>query len=82
MPLNELASSSRCAGLNSVLRKVSRGEAEKVFLAADADEKLKAAVLNATKEKNVPVETAGDSKQLGRACALTRKTAVAAILKK
>ena len=70
VPLNELASSSRCAGLNSVLRKIDRGEALKVFLADDADEKLASKV------------RAEDSQQLGRACALTRKTAVAAILKK
>ena len=82
MPLNELASSSRCAGLNSVLRKIDRGEALKVFLADDADEKLASKVRAASKERNIPVETAEDSQQLGRACALTRKTAVAAILKK
>ena len=82
MPLNELASSPRCAGLNSVLRKIGREEAMKVFLAKDADEKLAAKVRAASQERNIPVESAEDSQQLGRACALTRKTAVAAILKK
>ena len=73
MPLNELASSPRCAGQNSVLRNIARGEALKVFLAV----RIRAA----SNERNIPVETAADSQQLGRACALTRKTAVAAILK-
>ncbi len=82
MPLNELASSPRCAGLNSVLRKIGRDEALKVFLAKDADEKLAAKIRAASQERNIPVENAEDSQQLGRACALTRKTAVAAILKK
>ena len=82
MPLNELASSPRCAGLNSVLRKIGREEAMKVFLAKDADEKLAAKVRAASQERNIPVESEEDSQQLGRACALTRKTAVAAILKK
>ena len=81
VPLNELASAPRCAGLNSVLRHISRDEAVKVFIAADADEKLAAAVRNAAKEKNITVEMEGDSTQLGRACALARKTAAAAILK-
>lgn len=81
MPLCELAASPRCAGLNSVLRHVGRDEAVKIFIAADADEKLLSKVKDALKEKEIPVETAEDSQQLGRACALTRKTAVAAILK-
>ena len=81
MPLKELASSPRCAGQNSVLRNIARGEALKVFLAADADEKLALRIRAASNERNIPVETAADSQQLGRACALTRKTAVAAILK-
>lgn len=81
MPLVELTSSSRSAGMNSVMRKLARGEVQKIFLAKDADEKITLKVNAAAKEYNVPLEIAADSQQLGRACALTRKTAVAAILR-
>lgn len=81
MPLNELAQSTRCAGANSVLRKIARGEAVKIFLAADTDAKLRDKITLAARESNIPVEIAEDSQQLGRACAVPRKTAVAAILK-
>ena len=82
MPLDELAQSARCAGINSVLRNVAKGGVLKIFLAADADAKLKEKVLLAAEECNIPVETAADSQQLGRACAVPRKTAAVAILKK
>ena len=81
MPLCELAASPRCAGLNSVLRHVGRDEDVKIFIGDVADAKILAKVQVAFKEKEIPVERAEDSQQLGRACALTRKTAVAAILK-
>ena len=82
MPLTELASGSRSAGINSVLRHIARGEVVKVFLAEDADEKFCRQVREAAEKMEVPVETAENSIQLGRACALMRKTSVAALLKK
>ena len=65
MPLNELASSRRIAGVNSVLRKLKADGVSKIFISKEADIPLKAEIL-----------------QLGRACAVTRKTAAAALLKK
>lgn len=82
MPLNELAQNARCAGINSVLRNVAKGEVLKIFLAADVETKLKDKIILTAEECNIPVEIAEDSQQLGRACAVPRKTAVAAILKK
>ena len=54
----------------------------KVFLADDADEKLAVEVRKASEESGTPVELAEDSVKLGRACVVSHKTAVAAILKK
>lgn len=82
MPLNELSSSPRTAGFNSVMRSLRRGEVLKVFLADDADEKLSVEVRKASEESGTPVELAEDSVKLGRACVVSHKTAVAAILKK
>lgn len=82
MPLNELSTSPRTAGFNSVMRSLRRGEVLKVFLADDADEKLSVEVRKASEESGTPVELAEDSVKLGRACVVSHKTAVAAILKK
>lgn len=82
MPLNELSSSPRTAGFNSVMRSLKRGEVIKIFLADDADEKIEGEVRKISAETNTPVEVAEDSVKLGRACVVSHKTAVAAILKK
>ena len=82
MPLTELASSPRTAGFNSVMRSLKRGEVIKIFLADDADEKIAGEVRKISAETNTPVEVAEDSGKLGRACVVSHKTAVAAILKK
>ena len=82
MPLNELASSRRTAGFNSVMRSLRRGEVVKIFLADDADEKLAREVKKTSEEANIPVEATEDSVKLGRACAVSHRTAVVAILKK
>ena len=80
MPLNELASSGRVAGINAVLRKLKADEAVKVFLSKEADARLLSEILEEAKKRAVPVEWAETSLQLGRACAVTRKTAAAALL--
>lgn len=82
MPLNELASTRRIAGVNSVLRKLKADEASKVFISEEADAHLIAEILTEVSKRGVPVEWAETSLQLGRACAVTRKTAAAALLKK
>ena len=82
VPLNELASPRRIAGINSVLRKLNSGEAIKVFLSEEADRRLLSGILAEAEKHGVPVEWAETSLQLGRACAVARKTAAAALLKK
>ena len=82
MPLNELASSKRVAGINSVLRKLKADEVRKVFLSKEADGRLVSEILTEALKRGVIVEWAEQSLQLGRACAVTRKTAAAALLKK
>ncbi len=64
------------------MRSLKRGEVIKIFLADDADEKIAGEVRKISAETNTPVEVAEDSVKLGRACVVSHKTAVAAILKK
>ncbi len=82
MSLSELSSPKRVAGISAVLRSLKTCNAEKIFLSKEADVKLLAEIIKAADETNVPIEWAEESQQLGRACAIQRKTAAAALLKK
>lgn len=82
MPLEELASSSRVVGIKEVTRKLRAGLMQKVFLSKEANPELLNGVLEAVKEQRVETEWVANSLQLGRACAITRKTAAAGLLKK
>lgn len=82
VPLNELASANRIAGMNSVLRKLKTDCLSKIFLSKEADPVLLKEIVSEAQERGVSIEWAEDSLQLGRACAVSRKTAAAAILKK
>ncbi|MCE5201296.1 MAG: ribosomal L7Ae/L30e/S12e/Gadd45 family protein [Synergistaceae bacterium] len=82
MPLYELATEERIAGINSVLRNLKAGCIRKVFLSKEADPALLKEITRAAEAGGVPIEWAEDSMQLGRACAIARKTAAAALLKK
>ena len=82
MSLGELAVPERVTGSNSVLRKLQRGEIAKVFLSKEADAAHLKEIVEEASRLGVPIEWAEDSLQLGRACAVQRRTAAAALLKK
>lgn len=82
MPLNELASADRVAGINSVRAGLRAGKVLKIFLSKEADPALLKDVVLEAERAGVPIEWAEQSLQLGRACAVPRKTSAAAILKK
>lgn len=82
MPLNELAMGKRIAGINSVQAALRAGNALKIFLSKEAELSLLGDIVREAEQTGVPIEWAEGSLQLGRACAVSRKTAAAAILKK
>lgn len=82
MPLNELAMGRRAAGINSVQAALRAGNALKIFLSREAELSLLSGIVRDAERLCVPIEWAEGSLQLGRACAVPRKTAAAAILKK
>lgn len=82
MPLSELGTEGRIAGINSVLSSLKAGKTLKVFLSKEADESLLRNIVREAERAGVPIEWVESSQQLGRACAVPRKTAAAAILKK
>ena len=82
MPLNELASENRITGCNSVLRLLKADKVAKLFLSKEAEIIVLKEIINIAENNGVPIEWAEKSLQLGRACAITRKTAAAALIKK
>ena len=82
MPLNELASENRITGCNSVLRMLKAEKVAKLFLSKEADLAVLREIIEEAQKKNIPIEWVDKSLQLGRACAISRKTAVAGLLKR
>ncbi len=79
MPVGELASGRRIVGLNQVRRALLREGVQKVFLADDADSQIISEILRLAEERGVPVERGYSKAHLGRACAISRSAATAAV---
>lgn len=73
--------SRRVVGARQVLRAVVAGNAERVFIARDADPFITQPVVNACEKSGVRFEEVGTMQQLGKDCGIGVKAAVAGILK-
>ena len=73
--------SRRVVGARQVLRAVEAGNAERVFIARDADPFITQPVVNACEKSGVRFEEVATMQQLGKDCAIGVNAAVAGILK-
>ena len=73
--------SRRVVGARQVLRAVVADNAERVFIARDADPFITQPVVNACEKSGVRFEEVGTMQQLGKDCGIGVKAAVAGILK-
>ena len=81
MTLDALKSASRVMGIKQVSKAVKRGDAECVFVADDADERVIGPLQILCREQDVPVENAATMADLGNACGIEVGAAAAAVLK-
>ena len=81
MTLDALKSASRVMGIKQVSKAVKRGDAECVFVADDADERVIGPLQILCREQDVPVERAATMAYLGNACGIEVGAAAAAVLK-
>ena len=81
MTLDALKSASRVMGIKQVSKAVKRGDAECVFVADDADERVIGPLQILCREQDVPVERAATMADLGTACGIEVGAAAAAVLK-
>ncbi len=66
------------AGTRQAQRLIAAGKAARVFIAADADERIRQTLQNAAQAAFVPVETCESMELLGRRCRIAVPCAVAA----
>ena len=74
-------STRRIAGTRQIVRAAAQGRLERVFLAKDADERVREQIVAACEAADVPIEEAQSMRALGEACRIAVKTAAAGILK-
>ena len=79
--LEELKGKKVLAGLKQASLAVTCGNAQKAYVAADADAFIKNSFLKLCEENNVEVVLAESKKQLGKACSVSVPTACAVLLK-
>jgi len=82
MGLDELKTApARTVGTKQTLKAVQKGNADFVFIARDADQKVKEPVVAACELKGIPIVWIDTMAELGQACGIEVGSAAAAILK-
>ena len=80
--LNELAKGgSKVTGLKQTRRAILDGRADSVYIAEDAEMRLRLELSQLCHEHNVPVFNAGSMRELGHACGIKIGASSAAVLK-
>ncbi len=81
MPLKALEESGHCCcGIKQCEKAVQKGRALRVYIAADAEERLVVGLRALCAEARVEVIDACDMAELGRSCGIKVKAAAAALL--
>lgn len=71
----------RVVGLRQIVRAAAQGRLERVFIADDVDDKIRAQLEEACAKAGVPTERGATMAQLGTACKIAVGSAAAGILK-
>ena len=71
----------RTVGVKQTEKAVARQAAAIVYIAADADERVTARLLELCEANNVPLVCSETMYSIGRACSINVKAAAAAVLK-
>lgn len=61
---------------------LEKGEAQKVFIADDADEKLVSPIVELCRELGIPLVSVDSMRELGKACGIQVGAAAAALIRK
>lgn len=83
MPELELrlkAARQKVVGTKQTIKALNRGEVKAVFLAADADERLRGDIVRLANDRGIPVITVESMTAIGRACGIDVGSATAAVI--
>jgi len=81
MPLSGLESAKKkTVGTKQTLKALEKGQAKKVFIAADAEQHVIRPLVQQCHEKSVPVVMTDTMKNLGKACGIEVGCAAAALV--
>ncbi|MEI6132747.1 MAG: ribosomal L7Ae/L30e/S12e/Gadd45 family protein [Bacillota bacterium] len=78
--MDELKQAKKVVGLNQTVKAIEEKLAKRVYLAEDADPKLCERIIRLCEENGVSVTMVTDMKQLGRACGIDVKAAMACVI--
>jgi Ribosomal protein L7Ae/L30e/S12e/Gadd45 family. len=76
-----LSGANKIIGLKQTTKAIKAKRVAVVFVAKDAEARIKEAIINACNENNIAVEYMDTMEQLGKACGIEVGAATAAILK-
>ena len=79
--LSRLNSGKKLVGINQCRKSVKDGSALTVFLAQDAESRIKLSLLDLCRAQNVEVVSVPTMKELGEACGIEVGAAAAVLLK-
>lgn len=72
--------SKKAIGFKQSMKAIDKGLATVVYVAGDAEEKIKQPLIDACKDKNIPLVTADSMEELGKASGIQVKAAAAVVL--
>lgn len=82
MPYKKIANArQKAVGTKQTMKAVNKGRAVVVYVAKDADRHVTEPIIKECRAKGVPVEKVDSMKNLGKACKIDVRCAVAAIVK-
>ena len=79
--IQELSTPNKVVGAKQVRRALKDGRAARLYIAQDADPRLLQPLVQEAVRQQVPVEQVPTMKQLGTACGIAVRSAVAVLLR-
>ena len=80
MDIDRLQTANRVVGLKQTLRAIESGETDTVFIARDADDRVRVPIEALCKQKQLTISFVDTTEDLGKACGIDVGAAVAAII--
>ena len=79
--LSQLTAAKKVVGVKQSRKAVKDGQAERVYIALDAEQRVLRPICDLCRERNVPIEEVATMAELGDACSIDVGAAVVAVLR-